>query len=59
MRKLNSVEVSQVSGGGVWDDFWQGFGAWIADNSYTDENMRIMEADPADIRAENPNDPLL
>lgn len=59
MKELNSVEISQVSGGGLWDDFWQGVGAWMAESAYSEENMRIMGADPADIRAENPNDPLL
>jgi len=59
MKELNSLETAQVSGAGLWDDFWQGVGRWMADKSYTQENMRIMRADPADIREEHPNDPLL
>lgn len=59
MKHLNTSELSNVVGGGAWDDFWQGVGEWMAETAYSKENMRIMESDPADIRDENPNDPLL
>jgi len=59
MRKLKKTEISKVCGAGIWDDFWQGVGRWIADQSYSEENMRIMNTDPEIIRQEYPNDPLL